>query len=221
LFIEQLKAGEKVKVQRPEDDAAGGFLCKIIKLVTERRQIFIHAPAEDNKIVEMDVGSELTLHLMTDNASYNFKASVLAYTEINGYDILRLQIVNTGEKVQRRSAFRFNCAIQTTFKIIYTDGQQAEDEEGLVTDLSAGGTKIYTNKGIPEGALLNISLPLDDDVTIIAFGDVRMKREVPDNAKYKYQYGVRFTMMPEADQELIFKYIMKMQREELKKARPR
>jgi c-di-GMP-binding flagellar brake protein YcgR len=221
VFIEQLKAGTKVRVLLQEESVADGYLCKIIKLIPEKRQVFIHAPVENDKTVELEAGTELVIKLMTDNASYNFKASLMAYTEINGYDIVRLQIVNDGEKVQRRSAFRFNCSIPTTFKIIYTDGQQAEDEEGLVTDLSAGGTKIFANKSIPEGSLLNISLPLGEDTNIVAFGDIRLKLSTPDNAKYAYQYGVRFTMMPEADQELIIKYTYKMQREELKKARPR
>jgi len=220
LFIEYLKSGARVQIQRPGDSPTGGFMCKIEVLNLKAKEVLVHVPLEGNRPVRLERGGGLVLRLLTDNAIYNYKSKMMSYEKVDGFDVVKLLIIDGGEKVQRRSAFRFNCGIPITFNVIYTSGQQTEREDGLITDLSAGGTKIFTDKSLQEGYLLNISLPLGDEL-VVAFGDIRTKMELSHKSKYKYQYGVRFAMMPESDQEKIIRYMYKLQREELKKARPR
>jgi c-di-GMP-binding flagellar brake protein YcgR len=220
LYLEYLKTGARVQIQRPGDGPAGGFMCKIEVLLPTNSEILVHAPVEKNRPVNMQVGGKFNLRLLTDNAIYCFKATMLAYGDVDGFDVVRFRIEDGGEKIQRRSAFRFNCGIDMNFSVIYSSGQQAEREEGLITDISAGGAKIFSDKSLQVGYLLNITLPLGDDF-VVAFGDVRTKMELSHGSKYSYQYGIRFAMIPESDQEKIIRHMYKMQRDELKKARPR
>jgi c-di-GMP-binding flagellar brake protein YcgR len=218
LYIEQFKSGARVQIQRPNDSPTGGFMCRIEVLLPDTREVLIHAPVENNRRVELKIGGPLVLRLLSDNAIFRFRATMVAYSDVDGFDVVKLRIEDDGEKIQRRSAFRFNCAIPVTFSIIYTNGQQAEREEGIVSDLSAGGSKIFTNKSLPIGTLLNVSIQLGDDL-VIAFADIRTKNDMPVKSKFAYQYGIRFAMMPESDQERIIRFMYKMQRDELKKAR--
>lgn len=220
MFVNNIKSGARVQIQRPGDGPSGGFVCKVEVLIPDSRVVLVHAPVEKNRIVDLRNTGVLTLRLLTDNAIYVFKATFLAYGDLDGFDVVKLRIDSDGEKIQQRSAFRFNCSIPITFTVIYTSGQQTEREVGIITDLSAGGAKIFSNKILQTGYLLNVSIQLGDDL-VVAFGDVRTKTELPDGSKFRYQYGVRFAMMPESDQEQIIKYMYKVQREELKKARPR
>ncbi|MCL1884940.1 MAG: PilZ domain-containing protein [Defluviitaleaceae bacterium] len=220
MFVENLKSGARVQIQRPSDGPTGGFMCKIEVLIPEKRMVLIHAPVENNRPVDLKIGGSLMLRLLTDNATYRFRSTMMEYGDVDGFDVVKLRVDDEGEKIQRRSAFRFHCSIPISFSVIYSSGQQTEREEGIIIDLSAGGTKIYTNKSLHEGYLLNISIQLDKD-TVVAFGDIRAKSELPRGSKYTYQYGIRFAMMPESDQETIIRYMYKIQREELKKARPR
>lgn len=220
MYIEYLKSGARVQIQRPHDDPNGGFMCKIEVLLADAREILVHAPAEGNRPVKLEIGGPLTLRLLTDNAIYRFKATMRAHSTVDGFDVVRIRINDDGEKIQRRSAFRFNCAVPVTFAVIYTSGQQAERGIGIITDLSAGGAKIFTDKNLQVSTLLNISITLGEEL-VVAFGDIRSKSELPRGSKFEFQYGIRFSMMPESDQEIIIKYMYKMQREELKKVRPR
>jgi c-di-GMP-binding flagellar brake protein YcgR len=220
LYLEHLKTGARVQIQRPGDGPSGGFMCKIEIQLPAKREILVHAPVEKNRPVDMPIGGSFFLRLLTDNAIYRFKATMIAYGDVDGFDVVRFRIEDDGEKIQRRSAFRFNCGIKINFSVIYSSGQQAETEEALITDLSAGGAKIFTDKILQVGYLLNISLQIGDDL-VVAFGDVRTKTDLPPGQKHKYQYGIRFAMMPESDQEKIIRYMYKLQRDELKKARPR
>ncbi|MCL2355681.1 MAG: PilZ domain-containing protein [Defluviitaleaceae bacterium] len=220
MFVNNLKSGARVQIQRPDDGPNGGFVCKIELLIPDSREILVHAPVSQHKVVDLQNAGPLTLRLLTDNAIYVFNATFLAKTDVDGFDVVRLRIDSDGEKIQQRSAFRFNCAIPITFTVIYSSGQQAEREVGMISDLSAGGAKIFTDKSMQSGYLLNVSIQLGEEF-VVAFGDVRSKTEMPEGSKFAYQYGVRFAMMPETDQEQIIRYMYKVQREELKKARPR
>jgi len=220
MFIENLKSGARVQIQGRGEDPTGGYMCKVEVLIPEKKEVLIHAPVERGRLVRMRVGSDFTLRLLSDNATYMYKAKLVEYTDVDGFDVVRFRLEGDGEKVQRRSSFRFNCALPATYAIIYSSGQQSEREDALVRDVSAGGAKIFSDQNLQEGYLLNIGLQLGDD-TVVAFGDVRSRVELPKSSRYAYQYGVRFSMMPESDQEAIVRYMYKLQREELKKARPR
>jgi len=220
MHFDQLKSGTRVQIQRRGDSPTGGYMCKVEVLLPEERELLVHAPIEGGRLVRFDQGENCSLRLLTENAIYRFKAKLLAHGDVDGFDVVRFKLIGDGEKVQRRSAFRFNCALPVNFSVIYTSGQQGAREEGLIVDLSAMGAKMYADSNIQTGYLLNISIQLGDEL-VVAFGDVRTKKEMVQQSKYSYQYGVRFAMMPEADQEGIIRYMYKMQREELKKARPR
>lgn len=220
MYVEYLKSGSRIQIQRPNDSPTGGFMCKTEVLLLEKREVLIHAPVEGSRHVELQAGGKFTLRLLSDNAIYRFSATMVSFGTVDGFDVARFRIDDDGEKIQRRSAFRFNCVIPVTFALIYTSGQQSEREEGIITDSSAGGAKIFTNKNLHVGYILNILLPLGENLLVV-FGDVRTRTELSRNPKFNYQYGVRFSMMPESDQEQLIRFMYKLQREELKKARPR
>jgi c-di-GMP-binding flagellar brake protein YcgR len=194
-------------------------MCKIEVCLPETNEIALHAPYEKGRRLPYRTGGNFFLRLLTENAIYRFRATFEGYGTLDGFEVARFKLEDKGEKVQRRSAFRFNCSLPVTYAIIYSSGQQSERENALVVDISAGGAKIFTDKNLHPGYLLNVALQLEDDL-VIAFGDVRTKTELPPNSRYKFQYGVRFAMMPESDQERIVRYMYKKQREELKKVRP-
>jgi len=220
MFIEHLRSGSRVQIQKPGDGPRDGYMCRVEVLMPTTREVLVHAPMEGGRLVRLRVGEKFVLRLLTDNATFCFKAELAAYTEVDGFDVVRFKLTDSGEKIQRRNAFRFNCAIPVSYSIIYSSGQQSERESGLVIDLSAGGAKMYSSKKLNTGYLLNLDLQIGDEL-VVAFGEIRTALDLPSSSKFKYQFGIRFTMMPEADQEKIIRYMYKMQREALKKARPR
>jgi c-di-GMP-binding flagellar brake protein YcgR len=206
-------------IQGPEDGPGGGHTCKIEECLMRTREIVIHAPMEAGRLVKYRTGGNFFLRLLSENAIYRYRATFVSYGTVDGFDVVRFKLEDEGEKMQRRDSFRFNCSLPCTYAIIHSSGQQSEREEGLVVDISAGGTKIYTDKTLQKGYLLNIGITLGN-ATLVAFGDVRTKKELPPDSRYAYQYGIRFAMMPESDKERIVRHMHKLQREELKKFSP-
>ena len=220
MFIDQLKSGSRIQIQRPGDRENEGFMCKVEVTVPETQTVLVHAPMQHGHLIKLPVGGQFNLRLLTENAAYRFGAELAEYTDIDGFDVIMFKLTTGGDKVQRRSAFRFNTSLKVEYSVISQSGQQSERESGLIIDLSAGGAKIFTHRVLRIGDLLNIGLQLGDDL-VVAFGDVRTKTDLPSKSRYPFQYGIRFTMMPQADQEAIIRFMYKEQREALKKARPR
>ena len=219
MYEDQLKPGTKVMIQKPGDAPNEGYVCKVEALYEQEKQVIITAPIQGGRIVLLDKG-KYVLRLLNDAGSIVYKSELIARHKIDGIEMVIFSLEDGGEKIQRRSTFRLNIAMRASFSVIYTNGQQSDKEESLIIDLSVGGAKIYTNKKLNLGYLLSIEMQLDDHLMVV-FGDVRTNLKLPRESKYGYQYGIRFVMMPQEDQDRIIKFIYKMQRQDLKKIRIR
>ena len=220
MYTENLKTGVRVYLQKRGDTTSGGVMTRVEMLVPEKQELFVYAPKVSGHIMNLNTDELYYFRLVTDASVFRYKAKFLKHGEIEGFDISSFRLLDGGEKTQRRTAFRFNVSKSIVFSIVYTSGYQSEKEEGLLVDLSAGGAKIYSDRKMSIGYLLNIDLQLDEDA-IVTFGDVRTASDLPAGSKYAYQYGIRFATIPESDQERIVRFMYKKQREDLKKANSR
>ena len=220
MYIDHLRTGAKVYLHKRGDTSSGGILTRVEQLIPEKQEICVYSPKVNGRLVSLSEDEQYYLRLVTDASIFRYRVKFLTHGDIDGFDISGFKLLDGGEKTQRREAYRFNLNSMVIFTVVYTDGNQSEKITGMVVDLSAGGAKIYTDRKVSKGELLNIDLRLDDD-QIIAFGDVRTATDLPAKSKFAYQYGVRFAMMAESDQEKIIRFMYKKQREELKKANSR
>jgi len=219
MYLEKMESGRRIQIQQPGDAINEGFMCKIEVFIDETNEVLIHAPVSRGRLVDLPKFVSYALQVHADNAIYRFRAKVVEYLKLDGFDMVKFKVLDEGEKTQRRDAFRFDCAIAVEFSIIHDNGEQSETEHGLIIDISAGGIKMFSDIDMDEGALLNVQLQLGKEF-IVAFGDVRTKMRIPKTKKsrYLFQYGVRFSMMPEGDKERIIRFIYQEQRDQLKKA---
>jgi len=219
MYLEKIESGRRIQIQQPGDAINEGYMCKVEVLVSETKEVLIHAPVSRGRLVDLPKFVNYSLQVHADNAIYRFKAKVVEHLKLDGFDMVKFKVLDEGEKTQRRDAFRFDCAIPVEFSIIHDNGEQSETEKGLIIDISAGGIKMFSDIDLAESTLLNVQLQLGKDF-IVAFGDVRTKIRIPSakKSRYPFQYGVRFSMMPEADKECIIRFIYQEQRDQLKKA---
>ena len=220
MYIDHLKPGAKVYLHRRGETTSGGILTRVELLMPEKQEVYVYALKSNGHPVKLTTDEQYYLRLITESSIFRYRVKFLAHGEIDGFDISSFKLMDGGEKTQRREAYRFNLNTMVVFSVVYTDGNQSEKIDGMVVDLSAGGAKIYSDRKVSKGELIIIDLVLDDD-QIIAFGDVRTANDLPPKSKFAYQYGVRFAMMAESDQERIIRFMYKKQREELKKANSR
>ena len=220
MHIDHLVNGAKVYLHKRGDTSSGGILTRVSLTSPEKHEVFVTSPKVNGRLVDLHEDEQYYFRLVTESSIFRFRAKFLSYGDIDGFDISKFKLLDGGEKTQRREAYRFNLNTMVIFSVVYSDGNQSEKISGMIMDLSAGGAKIYSDRKVSKGEFINIDLKLDDD-QIIVFGDVRTAMDLPSKSKFAYQYGVRFAMMAESDQEKIIRFMYKKQREDLKKAKSR
>lgn len=216
MFLKDIKTGTQVQLSRKGADPQIKPYMTRVEVVEDNNTILIHAPLEKGARVKLVERNLYKLCFISEGAQINFEGKLMEAVKIDGFHMLRFSIDAPGEKIQRRNAFRFACTLPFTFNVIADDGRQSPRIEGVIRDLSSGGIKIVTKANIPDNVLLRIDLNLDEEY-IMAFGQIRMKKHVPDNIKYPYTYGISFELLPEADEERIVRYVYNEQRKLLKR----
>ncbi|MCL1842859.1 MAG: PilZ domain-containing protein [Defluviitaleaceae bacterium] len=224
MYIQELQAGVRVQILPMGNTDTLGFMCKVRGVSSRNMEVVTHAPMEKGEKIEMEQGSRFTLRIIGDNVIFQYNCIFIEALLMEGFHVTKFKLFDGGQRIQRRSSFRFECSLPVKFNIIVSDSDEPSTDdsqkEGLVVDVSAGGARIHANLELKVGDMLNLSLKLDDD-EVITFGEVRMKRALDKGSKLAYQYGISFTMLSEKDQERIIRHMTKLQREKLKKANPR
>jgi c-di-GMP-binding flagellar brake protein YcgR len=77
----------------------------------------------------------------------------------------------------------------------------AKPDPKRAIDISLGGVRIYSDDELKVGARLELDLFLPDDTTLATKAVVVWVHEVPAGGPAKYDVGVRFDAMDEADQQ--------------------
>ena len=75
-----------------------------------------------------------------------------------------------------------------------------EDRE-LAVDISLGGVRIYSDDELKVGSRLELDLFLPDDTTLATKAVVVWVHELPSGGPAKYDVGVRFDEMDDADHQ--------------------
>ena len=220
MYIDQLKIGTRVYLHKRGDVTSGGIPTRVEQLVREDKIVYVYTPKTNGHKVSLRGDEQYYFRLIADNSVYRYMVGFLSHDELDGFDVTLFKLLDGGEKTQRRNSFRFNVAKMIVFSVVYSSGNQSEKAEGLLVDLSAGGAKVYSDRKMNIGYLLNIDLQLDNE-SITTFGDVRSANELPRGSRFAYQYGIRFPLITESDQEKIIRFMYKKQREDLRKAKSR
>ena len=214
-MLHEVKRGDAVQISKPNGTAQDQHTVRM-EAVENPTTVLLHSPKADGRTVVLPSKQMYKLCFLLDGSMLLYNGSLRENVNIGGYDMMRFELTDEGEKVQRRNAFRFACSVPFAFNVVNINGEQDPLTEGVIRDLSSGGIKFITTAKFEMGSLLRIDLNLNDDY-VMAFGIVVMHRHKPDNIKYPHTYGIRFEVMPVSDEERIVRYIYNEQRKLLKR----
>jgi c-di-GMP-binding flagellar brake protein YcgR len=154
---------------------------------------------------------------------YKFTSHLLQLENYQGYPALRISFPKTIKKIQRRMYLRVKPSIKEPIVITLSLGNQ--DAQEFVYDISGGGLSFYTDLNASvlwTGKLIDsVSFVLPDGTAItskLTVSSFSEKTEVI-NGKHKHFFcSAEFVELTEKSRQNIIQYVMKREREELKKA---
>lgn len=212
MLINDIKTGMQAKIAYKGEAAktAGPYTTRV-ETVENNRYVIVHEPLDKGKRIRFVGHNIYELSFMVGSAQLKFDGRYMATVKIDNFFMLRFELIGSGEKVQRRNSYRFVCSIPFVFNTIAENGSQSECIDGIIHDLSGGGIKMVCKEDLPENSLLRMDIILGEE-KLMSFGQVRMKRQSPENVRYPFTYGISFELMPEKEEELIVRYIYNEQR---------
>jgi c-di-GMP-binding flagellar brake protein YcgR len=187
-------------------DMDGGIIgTSTVAAVYNEFLVYIYIPTENGKPVFLSRNRNYLLRFSLANAVYQYPAE-LTHIISNDSEAIPFRIVGDATKEQNRNMFRLACNIQMQFSIIDNRSRTFTSLSGVIHDLSGGGMKMESDKDVKVKSMLRLELPLEKE-TLLVIGQVMHKKMQKSESALHYQYGIKFTAMPQVDQDAIIRFI--------------
>jgi len=188
-----------------------------VENVLDFPELLVRAPVINGRYRVLPDGLEISLTVYTEKGVYKFESVVTGSAVQNGFGILRVNLGEEGERVQRRNFFRMDCLIPFCFKPV-TDTAEIlnpqDAEKGVILDISGGGMRFVSQFELMEGMLIKGLIEMETKPAIVT-GKILFARQMPNAGKF--QYRVRFDNLPDEISEQIVQYVLQLQRDQLRR----
>lgn len=219
MYINNIKTGDKVEIAYKHYGAEAHAYTSKVEVVLGKDRVLIHAPISRGALVRLPKDMKYLLRFILPKGVFRFTAEINDYLVVDGFDIISFRTLDSGDRMQRRNFFRFNCSIPTTFTLVkeYEEDEERLQYDALIRDMGGGGMKMVSRHCIEPNVMISALLSLGKQ-DILVLGEVLHRTEVPD-AAMAYQYGVKFAALTKHEQEKIIQFLSTEQRKLLHRAR--
>lgn len=205
-----LKVGSKVILKKIVSQDKHEYTTQIQEI--DGNILRVLTPMYKSILVRLHEGTEVELlaystgrvHSVFGKAGITSTDGGIYYTEI---------IVSEVKKIERRNHFRVK-AMEDILIRTKNDEETEEFSNGLTIDLSAGGLMFSSMHCFEENGIIEMKLGIDEEELLLE-GKVLTRVEQIGLASYKHT--VEFLNLDKETQELIVRYVFKVQREKLRR----
>jgi len=216
VISKNIGIGDRLEIRHKDKEFSEKIYISQVQNIINENKIVIYAPITYGALVNLPKKTIFNFLFFTDKGIISFDGRIEDYNKKEGFNLIVIEFVSEGEKVQRRGSFRFSCVLPFNFYILNNEIDSANITEedkiysGIVKDISAGGLRFITNEEIDEKKIIKSLLDLDKEV-LISVGNIIQRHTFP-KSNYKYQYRVKFTDISSTEQEKIVQFIFAEQR---------
>ena len=216
-----IKMGDSVEIM-PRVKTGKPYNSKVEQLVDENIAL-LHVPISYGYLIKLPLDKKYTFTFHTDNGMVRTEAVIEDYFAENGFQMMRIRMLDEAEKYQRREFFRFECNLPFEFGALAVGYDIARDKPkpemfpALAKDISAGGICFVSNHKVEVKTRIKCIIPMEGD-DFITFSIIMHRQKLHD-MHYKYQYRSMFVDLSSLEKERIVKYIFTEQRKALRRGR--
>ena len=190
-------------------------------------QISAALPMREGHLITLEVNSNLECYFYTASGIYKAHARITSRYKKENLYMMNLELKDELKKFQRRQFFRLPCNIITTLRTLSVsevldysmkhevkDNTDAQVVQGVIVDISGGGTRVFSKSRYKSGDYVYMNFPLEMNIGIknvsvlakvISSSELAGRRDYCDNR-------LQFKEVPGSLRDSIVKYIFEQQR---------
>ncbi len=190
-------------------------------------QIVAALPIREGHLVTLEVNSNLECYFYTGSGIYKAHAHITSRYKQGNLYMMNLELKDELKKFQRRQFFRLPCNIITTLRTMgvsevldysmkheVKDNPDAEVVQGVIVDISGGGTRVFSKSRYKSGDYVYMNFPLEMNIGI---KNVSVLAKVISSSELAGRQGycdnrLQFKEIPASLRDSIVKYIFEQQR---------
>ena len=183
-------------------------------------EAYIAVPIVEGVVYAVRVGSMITVYMQEGNSFYRFQARVTHRFQQDGRPVMRILRLSEIDSAQRRSYYRFKCAIPFKYRAItnYRKYGDTPFTDGVTVDISGAGLCFNSGAMIEIDSLVEFELFIDDRFIYFVGQIKRCDRGAPGEPdRVCYQVGVLISEIEEHQREFIIRYIFNEERRRIQR----
>ncbi len=197
----------KKKVRRDDSE----FTTQIQNV--EGDKIRILTPMYKSALIRLHPETRIELSVFSGSKFYQFDAEVIdSMVEDNLY-YTDIKVTSTIRKIERRDYFRVE-AMKDILVRKKDDKSPKDYSRGITIDLSGGGVQFSSTQVFSEGTVIEMKIDIDGEELQLE-GEI-LRRQAQEGLG-SYKYTVKFLDLNKLTQDIIVKFVFKIQREKLSK----
>lgn len=218
MLYNNIGIGDRLEISSKSETSDKAYISQVENII-DSNKVTAYVPIIYDKVLKLPKHKIFVFSFFTEKGILSFDGEIIEYNKIDAFNLMTINLVSKGEKVQRRGFFRFSSSLCFSFYILdeWGSGGTKDDNiyDGVIKDISGGGLRFISNEYIDEETNIKCLIDIDKEVLII-IGNI-IQKNVLSKTDYKYQYRVRFVGILPEEQEKIVKFIFDEQRKVLQK----
>lgn len=219
MIMENLKLNSKIELINADEKITHGIIYDIVE-----DKIIVTVSSDDKEFKLLQIGEEVNCITCDSVNTVGFYGEIAdrIYKGMPAYVITNARDF---QKIQRRQDVRIPVSIgmfHTSNKFLIKAFDTSEKDkilneakrylkEGIMADISAGGSRFSCYDNFPQGSQLLLVFKLGED-TFLTKSMVLYKGIKKVSNRTLYTYGVQFRDISEKDREMIIGHIFKLMR---------
>jgi c-di-GMP-binding flagellar brake protein YcgR len=227
MKIDELQVGTKLELEPLNADGKkweSTFVSEF-EWAEGENAAMIAAPINEGVVFPIHAGTYMNIYFIKRDEGginfYRFRAVVTGRGVSGNLALLKVEVVDDIEKVQRRSYYRLDCSLSVLFRRVSSlNPVHSEDipfKKTLASNLSGGGIRLLLEEKIEAGKLIECEISTGEEKTIRFYGKVVRCDKRGAEGVFKYEAGIAYIKINEKDREAIVKFIFDEQRKLRKK----
>lgn len=209
---DKLRINQLIEIELSEGDKSEYLPSRIEEI--KDNYLYVSMPMRKGTLLPMRIGQEIRVLMRHKNGMVGFLTRVVGRKR----EPIPYLIITKPERIvpvnQKREYVRLNVSLPVRFRVI--DEEEAQIEEGVTIDISAGGALVSTRAEVKAGQKMEIEIVLSPGniFSCQAHAIRTFEKRANENAIW---VAVEYNDISEADRDRIFKFIFEKQREWIKK----